>query len=137
MEKQTPAGGPVDFKFSRGWSARALVEIKLARSSRFWDGVLAQLPRYQVAEEVKRGIYVAIAYTDDELVPEFREKVKKAAAVASKASGANITSILIDARRKESASRARNPELSDELHERGGSEEDPGEDDSTAGDDID
>ncbi|MET3984285.1 hypothetical protein [Streptomyces sp. PvR034] len=108
--------GPVDFKFSHGWSARALVEIKLVRSHKFWDGVLAQLPKYQVAEEVNRGFYVAVAYTDDEYSTRIREKIEKAASIASEASGAKITALLIDARKKESASRSRNPDLSEQLH---------------------
>jgi hypothetical protein len=117
LSGESDAGrGPVDFKFSRGWSARALVEIKLVRSHKFWDGVLAQLPQYQVAEEVKRGFYVAVAYTDDELSPRVREKVEKAAKIASDASGAKITAVLIDARKKESASKARNTDLSNQLH---------------------
>jgi hypothetical protein len=108
--------GPVDFKFSRGWSARALVEIKLVRSTHFWDGVLAQLPKYQVAEEVTRGIYVAIAYTDDDVSPRVLEKIDRAAAIASQASGKQITAVVIDARRKDSASRAHDEDLSDQLH---------------------
>src|SRR5262249_6722083 len=36
--------GPVDFKFSQGWTARIIVEMKLMRNSKFWDGILAQVP---------------------------------------------------------------------------------------------
>jgi hypothetical protein len=67
--------GPVDFKFSQGWSRRALVEIKLVRNSKFWDGVLAQQPQYQVSEEVSRGFFLAIGYTDSHFHPDLKKKI--------------------------------------------------------------
>ncbi|MEU6115054.1 hypothetical protein ABZ840_11065 [Streptomyces sp. NPDC047117] len=109
--------GPVDFKFSQGWSKRALVEIKLVRNSKFWDGVLAQQPQYQVSEEVSRGFFVAIGYTDAHCHPEIKKKISKAAELVSRTSGKKITGVLIDAREKQSASKLHNPGLSDKLRQ--------------------
>src|SRR5439155_14075764 len=50
--------GPVDFKFSQGWSARALVEIKLTHSSHFWRGLTKQTPQYMRSEGIKCGFFV-------------------------------------------------------------------------------
>ncbi|SEO22036.1 hypothetical protein [Actinacidiphila rubida] len=118
--------GPVDFKFSQGWDSRALVEIKLVRNSKFWDGVLAQQPQYQVSEEVNCGFFVAIGYTDAHCAPEIKEKIDRAAALVTKVSGKKITGILVDARPKKSASKLHNPELSEEL-KRGESDPSPEE----------
>lgn len=108
--------GPVDFKFTRGWSAQALVEVKLVRSSKLWDGILAQLPEYQLAEDVKVGWLLAIAYTDAEYSDEIREKLNRAAELASEKHRVSITARLVDARRKASSSKLRDRELADELH---------------------
>jgi hypothetical protein len=42
--------GPVDFKMSKGWKLRALVETKLAKSTSFWKNLKGQLPTYSAAE---------------------------------------------------------------------------------------
>ncbi|HEY1212614.1 MAG TPA: hypothetical protein VGE93_03180, partial [Bryobacteraceae bacterium] len=108
--------GPVDFKFSRGWGARALIEVKLARNTRFWDRILAQQPQYQKSEEIDCGYFVAIAYTDEHCSEKVRQKLARAADLVSKNSGFEIKPILVDARRKLSASKLRDEELADELH---------------------
>ncbi|KOT58979.1 hypothetical protein ADK43_17655 [Streptomyces rimosus subsp. rimosus] len=107
--------GPVDFKFSQGWGKRALVEIKLVRNSKFWDGVLAQQPQYQVSEEVDRGFFVAVGYTDAHCHPDLKLKIDEAAQIASQHTGKKITGMLIDARQKTSASKLHDSELASEL----------------------
>ncbi|MFC8450608.1 hypothetical protein [Kitasatospora sp. NPDC057223] len=110
--------GPVDFKFSQGWSSRALIEMKLVRNTRFWDGILAQQPQYQISEEVKFGIFVGVAYRDEQVSTQVRDKLKRAAEIASENSGAQIISVLVDARKKTSASKLRDEDLADRLHGR-------------------
>jgi hypothetical protein len=95
--------GPVDFKFSQGWSSRALVEIKLMRNSKFWDGILAQTPQYAKSEGVESAFFVAIAYKDSDVEEERYEKIQAAASIASK-ENVRVIPLLIDARRKVSAS---------------------------------
>jgi hypothetical protein len=56
--------GPVDFKFSQGYRNRVLIEVKLARNSKFWDGLGLQLPKYLEVEEIKFGYFVIVCYTE-------------------------------------------------------------------------
>ena len=52
--------GPVDFKFSVGFSGRVLVEIKLSTNTKLVKGYSLQLEKYKTAEETKRAYYVVI-----------------------------------------------------------------------------
>ena len=53
-------GGPVDFKFSRGYHYRILVEIKLSSNPQMVHGYRKQLPTYEQSENTKRSAYVVI-----------------------------------------------------------------------------
>jgi hypothetical protein len=117
--------GPVDFKFSRGWTARALVEIKLARHSSFWDGLLAQTPTYQIAEGVRVAFFVAVAYTEEEMNIDFQRKLREAAALVSRARNVAVQAVLVDATQKKSASREKDAELRQMLDDLN---EEPGDD---------
>lgn len=70
--------GPVDFKFSQGLTFRALLEVKKANNSKFWNGVEKQLPAYMVAEEVDIGFFLVIVLSekDEKRIPELKERVK-------------------------------------------------------------
>lgn len=97
--------GPVDFKFSQGWNARALVEVKLAKNSQFWDGILAQTPEYAIAEEVKIAIFVVIAFSDKDLEPDRTVRTREAGRIASELNSIQVDVVTIDARTKISASK--------------------------------
>ncbi|MBM1688819.1 hypothetical protein [Sulfitobacter geojensis] len=56
--------GPVDFKLSRGSTYTALIEMKLAKNTKFWAGLEKQLPKYLEAEEVKVGHFLIVAFSD-------------------------------------------------------------------------
>lgn len=56
--------GAVDFKFSSGYVARALVELKLAQSPKLEQGAVKQLPQYLKTEEIYHGYYIVIIYTE-------------------------------------------------------------------------
>jgi hypothetical protein len=58
--------GPVDFKVSRGYALRALIEVKLAKNTRFWNGLRAQLPTYQAAERVRCAYFIVIFFSDSD-----------------------------------------------------------------------
>jgi hypothetical protein len=108
VTRESNAGlGPVDFVFGKKWKDRALVELKLVRNSAFWDGIMKQVPAYTRAEEIHAAFFVGVAYTDEEMAAASREKVEKAAALASEKNGITITPLIIDARRKISASKER------------------------------
>lgn len=52
--------GPVDFKFSKGYSSRILVEMKLSSNPRLIHGFQKQLPTYQKSESTPVSYYVVI-----------------------------------------------------------------------------
>ena len=52
--------GQIDFKFSRGFDCRVLVEIKLSTNTRLVRGYSSQLETYKKAEQTTRAIYLVI-----------------------------------------------------------------------------
>lgn len=52
--------GPVDFKFSKGYTLRGLVEVKLSRNTALVSGFTSQLGAYKKAEETTCAIYLVI-----------------------------------------------------------------------------
>lgn len=56
--------GPIDFRFSSGYSNRVLLEIKLAKNTKFWNGLKKQLPLYMNVDSCNKGIFLVIVYTD-------------------------------------------------------------------------
>jgi hypothetical protein len=71
--------GPVDFKLSSGLACQALVEAKLIKNSKFWNGLNKQLPKYLEAEDVDLGYFLVFAYTDNDLnrIAGIEEKAAK------------------------------------------------------------
>lgn len=53
-------GGPVDFKFSSGYDARVLVELKLSSNPNLVTGFTTQLEVYKYSEETTRAIYLVV-----------------------------------------------------------------------------
>lgn len=97
--------GPVDFKMSTGYSLRTLLELKLAKNTKFWNGLEKQLPIYLKSEGVKFGFFLIIVYTDNDIkkLNGIRERVK----VIKNKTGYDIAAVTIDARRNPvSASKA-------------------------------
>ncbi len=78
ISREPNAGsGPVDFKFSSGYRARILVEIKLSSNRQLIHGFQKQLPAYQESENTKRSVYVVIKVTkSDKQIKQLLE-VKK------------------------------------------------------------
>lgn len=88
--------GPVDFKFSSGHSYRALIEMKLAKSSKLKQGFEHQLPAYLKAQQLKHGYYVVVLYFNKEL-----ERVEKVfEEIQSKQGALQGQVIIVDATRK-------------------------------------
>ncbi|MFC5409109.1 hypothetical protein ACFPMF_07320 [Larkinella bovis] len=87
--------GPVDFKFSSGYHDKVIIELKLAKNSKFWSGLEKQLPKYMEAEEAKYGYFIVICYSDDDLkkvadINNVVENVKEKAKI-------DIKTLIIDA----------------------------------------
>ncbi|EPG0327011.1 hypothetical protein ONE56_01650 [Vibrio mytili] len=94
-------GGPIDFKFSDGYSARVLVEMKRSNGS-VKHGYERQLEIYKEASQTNFGIFVVMDYGDLgqklKQINEIREKRLKRGEQASDI-------VVIDATKKESASK--------------------------------
>lgn len=52
--------GPVDFKISRGYEYRVVVEMKLSSNSNLVHGFEVQLPNYQHAEKALHSVYLVV-----------------------------------------------------------------------------
>lgn len=96
-------GGPIDFKFSHGYHARVLVEMKRSTGS-VRHGYEKQLKTYLDASRTNYGIFVVMDFGD------LNEKLKQITEVQSarRAAGERASDIVvIDATRKPSASKRR------------------------------
>lgn len=61
LSPESDAGrGPVDFKASRGYREKVVVEIKLTTNPNLVSGFLNQLPIYQRAEGAPKGVYLVV-----------------------------------------------------------------------------
>lgn len=79
LSKEADIGrGGIDFKFSTGYTNRALVEFKLARSTKLKQGALKQLPAYLKCEQVNYGYYAVIVYEKKEfkILQKAREDIE-------------------------------------------------------------
>ena len=83
--------------------SRALVEVKKASNSKFWNGLLAQLPTYFEAEEVKFGCFLVMCYNDKDL--ERVKDIESKVAELNKKLPYKMSVRVIDASRPESASK--------------------------------
>lgn len=94
-------GGPIDFKFSKGYRARVLVEMKRSRGT-VRHGYEKQLEFYKEAARTFHGIFVVLDFGDlgDKLsqIQQIRNERLQAGEVASDI-------VVIDATRKASASK--------------------------------
>ena len=87
--------GPVDFKVSYGYKLRTLIEVKLAKNTKFWNGLEKQLPKYQQAEDVNIGYFLVVCYTDKdyEKIQTINERIGKVNAKT----GYEIHPVIVDA----------------------------------------
>lgn len=102
LSPESDAGrGPVDFKVSRGFVGKVLVELKLTSNSRLRHGFDSQLPIYQRAENATRGIYLVIdnGGASASRLAAFRDIVSSAGERAPQV-------IWVDAVRRKSASKS-------------------------------
>lgn len=97
--------GPVDFRFSCGYSNRVLLEIKLAKNTKFWNGLKKQLPKYLQIDSCKNGIFLVIVYTDNDI--DRIKDIQKITKETKELYDINIEVVVIDARttNKQSASK--------------------------------
>jgi hypothetical protein len=96
--------GAVDFKFSTGWKRRALVELKFARSTSYWDNLAEQTPTYMKAEDISCGYIVVIQHDDAHCTSEFTDRSTAVVKRVAKDSRRDYRIVFVDARPKPSAS---------------------------------
>ena len=97
--------GPVDFRFSSGYTNRVLLEAKLAKNSKFWNGLKKQLPKYMKIDSCKLGIFLVIAFTDKDI--KRVNDIQDIARETEEYYTITIKTVVVDARidNKESASK--------------------------------
>ena len=94
--------GPVDFKVSRGYSSRIVVETKLNTNNRLVHGFETQIEEYQKAEKTTHAVYTVI----DVGGPANRIDKLKLIIEDSKKDGKRIPEIVfVDGKPKPSASK--------------------------------
>lgn len=97
--------GPADFKLSRGYHERVIVEVKLSSNGKYLDGLTAQLPTYLNAEKAKHGLLLLIKVGHHE---QRLQKITNEHARLKK-KGQHVPNLMIiDALKKPSASKLRN-----------------------------
>jgi hypothetical protein len=94
--------GQVDFKFSKGFNARVLVEVKLSTNKKLIDGYKTQLEIYKKSEQTMRAVYLII---DVGNMGKKRERLYKMRNEASKLGYPLSDLIFIDGSLKASASK--------------------------------
>lgn len=104
LSREPNAGnGPVDFKLSKGYHGRILVEVKKSSNSQLLHGFETQLAEYQKAEAAEQALYLILRVTQGESgindVIALRER--------ERSKGLKVPDIVvIDARKKLPASKA-------------------------------
>lgn len=107
MDREVELGrGPVDFKVTSGAKYRLLIEVKKAHNGKFWHGLEAQLPTYLKSDKGLEGWFVAIRYRDNRASAVRMAELPGMVAKTAKSLGLDLKYASIDARPKESASKA-------------------------------
>jgi len=103
LSREPNAGrGPVDFKVSKGYTSRVLVEVKYSSNSKLKAGFKAQLPAYAKAERATTAIYLIVRTTPTTKTIDAIRRMRSQAI----RNGLRVPELLVvDARQKRSASR--------------------------------
>jgi len=65
LNREPDAGnGPVDFKLSKGYKARILVEVKKSNNPALLHGFETQLPAYEKSEATEESVYLVLRVTE-------------------------------------------------------------------------
>jgi hypothetical protein len=105
LDREVNVGrGAVDFKFSRGQSFRAHLEVKKLHNSRFWNVLPTQLPIYMNAEKCHLGWYVIIQYHENPTSRRWHAEGPDVLKKAADAAGTQIRHSFVDGRSKPTAS---------------------------------
>lgn len=97
--------GPVDFKFSNGYSHRVHLEVKKLHNGKFWNGLDRQLPTYMSSDEVQKGWFLAVRYRDGKRWDTDASRLPTRVKQAAKKHQMDLRGVLVDARPQRSASK--------------------------------
>jgi hypothetical protein len=97
--------GPVDFKFSNGYSRRAHLEVKKLHNGKFWNGLESQLPSYMKSDEVSDGWFVAVRYRNGKGAQNRINDLDNRVAKLADTNKLNLRYGVVDVRPKQSASK--------------------------------
>lgn len=106
LDREVSVGrGLVDFKLSSGTSARILIEVKKVHNGKFWNGLELQLPTYLDADQCTHGLFVAVHYRDTKPMLQRLRDLPGRVRKLQRESGKTVRHLVVDARRKASASK--------------------------------
>ncbi|NMC57197.1 MAG: hypothetical protein GYA50_08265 [Eubacteriaceae bacterium] len=94
--------GPVDFKFSKGYQDKVIVEVKLTSNPQLKHALEIQIPIYMQQENIKKAIYLIIENGHQKALDNFIKFYKE----QSKEVKDKIAVIIIDGKPQKSASKA-------------------------------
>jgi hypothetical protein len=97
--------GPVDFKFSQGYSRKAHLEVKKLHNGKFWNGLEQQLPSYMKSDEVSDGWFLAIRYNERPSSKKNAQELPIRVGAVAKKREINLEFGIVDAEPKKSASK--------------------------------
>lgn len=102
LTRESDAGrGPVDFKFSSGYTSRVLIELKLSKNG-LMKGYTKQLEVYKKSERTEHAVFLVVIVTDNiKKVEQLKEYVGN----LKKNEGTCPELVVIDGRIKPSASK--------------------------------
>ena len=104
MTPEANAGaGPIDFKFSQG-NVKVLIEVKLSTNTSLSKGYEKQLEAYKKAERSDAAFYMVIQLDDQKRMDDKIEKLVKIKNDQAKLGIKTSEIVVIDGRRKKSAS---------------------------------
>lgn len=104
ISREPNAGrGPVDFKLSKGYNQRAVVEIKFSNNPKLKAGYLKQLQQYIISEKAKYAVYLIFLVRDEDVskineLMEIKRQQEESGQFAPKI-------IVVNAEKKKSASK--------------------------------
>ena len=94
-------------------------QTKLAKNTKFWNGLKVQLPQYMKVDSCKKGIFLIIVYTDKDT--ERINDIQEISQETCRHHKVDIKIVVVDARvsNKESASKKNNVDINsnaDSIH---------------------
>lgn len=106
LDREVELGrGPVDFVISTSATERVLLEVKKVSSDKFVDGLELQLVSYVRSDGCRRGWYLGVQFYDSDSEVGKIARLSEVARRASDESGFSLRTAVIDATRKQSASK--------------------------------